>query len=54
MSRDPRPRFDEDLFEVLNEEKENPNQGIDDVLTEMFPELKDMVNDKKKDRETLF
>lgn len=44
-----RPRFDEDLFDVLDKERDNPNQGIDEVLKDMFPQLEEMIDDKKND-----
>lgn len=50
-----RPRIDEELFEALDEERENPNQGIDDVLMDEFPEIKEWVESKnEKNESTLF
>lgn len=41
----------DELFKVLEEKKEHPNQSIDDVLINDFPELEDEINEKKGEEE---
>lgn len=38
-----RPRLDDDLFEALEDKKENPNENIGDVLTREFPEIEQLL-----------
>jgi len=45
-----RPRMNDNLFELLEDKKENKNQSIGEVLMQEFPELEEQL-EKTKDEE---